>query len=45
MRLVWTSEALQDLDEITDYILPRNAEAAADLYRRIRDMADLPGAD
>ncbi len=40
MRLIWTSEASDDLDQLIDYIREYSPLAAANIYRIIRDTAD-----
>ena len=47
MKIVWTSKALADLDEIFDYILRENPHAAVDVLDRIEQaalqLANYPG--
>ena len=39
LNLVWTDEALEDLDAIADYIGARNSDAAKQLLDKIRTAA------
>ncbi len=47
MKIAWTCKARKDLDEIFDYILAENPQAAADVLERIRlstaHLEDHPG--
>ena len=40
-KVIWTAGALQDLDEIADYIAKENPEAANRLVQRVFARTDL----
>lgn len=37
MKIIWSTQALQDVEEIFDYILEENPDAAWDTYDRIME--------
>ncbi len=41
VKVIWTEGALHDLDEIADYIVEENPDAANRLVRRVFDRVDL----
>ena len=41
MNLIWLNDAITDLDEIYDYYVTLNPRAAATLYNKILDKADI----
>ena len=41
MRIAWTPEAADDLEQITDYLFERNPSTAPDIVRRIYNAPSL----